>query len=119
MQIFALDLLRVIRMGHSVKNAVDDAIDQCAEVFNLRDSIEQSRMRAEQVQDERSKKQFAQKGMYACHTEERIIETRSHRAAKPKEIFRADHFSGLSPICRARHDAVFPHDRDICEGATG
>ncbi len=40
-----LDLLRVIRKGPVVKAAVDDAIDQCAEVFNLRDSIEEARIR--------------------------------------------------------------------------
>ena len=58
-----LDLLRVIRKGPVVKAAVDDAIDQCAEVFNLRDSIEESRIRAEQATDEREKRSFAQKGL--------------------------------------------------------
>ncbi len=57
-----IDLLRVIRKGHTVKNVVDDAIDQCAEVYNLRDSIEDSRIRAEQATDDRAKKQFAQRG---------------------------------------------------------
>jgi hypothetical protein len=42
---------------------VDDAIDQCAEVFNLRDSIEEARIRAEQATDERTKRSFAQKGL--------------------------------------------------------
>lgn len=60
---FLLDLLRVIRKGPVVKAAVDDAIDQCAEVFNLRDSIEEARIRAEQTTDEREKKLFAQKGL--------------------------------------------------------
>jgi len=46
-----------------VKAAVDDAIDQCAEVFNLRDSIEEARIRAEQAADEREKRSFAQKGL--------------------------------------------------------
>ena len=46
-----------------VKEAVDDAIDQCSEAFNLRDSIEEARIRAEQVTDERQKRSFAQKGM--------------------------------------------------------
>ena len=44
-----------------MKNIVDDAIDQCAEVYNLRDSIENSRIRAEQSTDDRVKKQFAQR----------------------------------------------------------
>jgi hypothetical protein len=61
---FLLDLLRVIRKGPVVKAAVDDAIDQCAEVFNLRDSIEEARIRAEQAKDEREKKSFAQKGRF-------------------------------------------------------
>ena len=57
------DLLRVIRKGPAVKTAVDDAIDQCAEVLNLRDSIEEARIRAEQVKDEREKRSFAQRGL--------------------------------------------------------
>jgi hypothetical protein len=57
------DLLRVIRKGPAVKVAVDDAIDQCAEVLNLRDSIEEARIRAEQVRDEREKRSFAQRGL--------------------------------------------------------
>jgi hypothetical protein len=57
------DLLRVIRKGPAVKAAVDDAIDQCAEVLNLRDSIEEARIRAEQVTDEREKRSLAQRGL--------------------------------------------------------
>ena len=58
------DLLRVIRKGSAVKEAVDDAIDQCAEVFNLRDSIEEARIRAEQVTDERQRRSLAQRGLF-------------------------------------------------------
>ncbi|KAI9463218.1 inositol hexakisphosphate-domain-containing protein [Lactarius psammicola] len=57
------NLLRVIRKGPVVKGAVDDAIDQCAEVFNLRDSIEEARIRAEHATDEREKRSFAQRGL--------------------------------------------------------
>ncbi|TFK90507.1 hypothetical protein K466DRAFT_660775 [Polyporus arcularius HHB13444] len=57
------NLLRVIRKGPMVKQAVDDAIDRCAEVFNLRDSIEEARMRAEQATDERQRKQHAHRGL--------------------------------------------------------
>jgi len=62
------DLLRVIRKGPAVKAAVDDAIDQCAEVFNLRDSIEEARIRAEQATDESEKRSFAQKGLLRSHS---------------------------------------------------
>jgi hypothetical protein len=60
-----IDVLRVVRKGPAVKTAVDDAIDQCSEVFNLRDSIEESRMLVEQATDERQKKIQATKGW--CH----------------------------------------------------
>jgi hypothetical protein len=58
------DVLRVVRKGPAIKNEVDDAIDLCAEVFNLRDSIEESRAQCEQATDERQKKSLATKG--AC-----------------------------------------------------
>ncbi|KIP04476.1 hypothetical protein PHLGIDRAFT_75887 [Phlebiopsis gigantea 11061_1 CR5-6] len=57
------NLLRVVRKGHTVKNTVDDAIDQCSEVFNLRDSIEEARNLAEQAPDERQKRLHAQRGL--------------------------------------------------------
>ncbi|KAI0052293.1 hypothetical protein FA95DRAFT_1553613 [Auriscalpium vulgare] len=57
------NLLRIVRKGPAVKNAVDDAIDQCAEVFNLRDTIEEGRIRAEQATDERTKRTYAQRGL--------------------------------------------------------
>jgi hypothetical protein len=56
------DLLRVIRKGPAVKNAVDEAIDQCGLVFNLRDSIEEARASAEQTTDQQSRRMFVQKG---------------------------------------------------------
>lgn len=62
-----LDLLRVIRKGPAVKSAVDEAIDQCSIVYNLRDAIEESRARAEEATDERQKRIHAQKGA-SCHS---------------------------------------------------
>lgn len=56
------DLLRVIRRGRAVKNAVDAAIDQCGEVENLRDSIEDARLRAEQANDEGQRRVEGQTG---------------------------------------------------------
>ncbi|KAG5647375.1 hypothetical protein DXG03_000443 [Asterophora parasitica] len=57
------NLLRVIRKGPTVKNIVDDAVDQCSAVFNLRDSIEEARNSAEQATDEKQKRTFAHKGL--------------------------------------------------------
>lgn len=63
------DVLRVVRKGPAIKNEVDDAIDLCAEVVNLRDSIEESRAQCEQTTDERQKKVLATKG--ACSDSQR------------------------------------------------
>ncbi|KAI0649419.1 inositol hexakisphosphate-domain-containing protein [Trametes meyenii] len=57
------NLLRVIRKGPKVKQAVDDAIDRCSEVLNLRDSIEEARARAEQATDERQRRLQAHRGL--------------------------------------------------------
>ncbi|KAG2017712.1 hypothetical protein CC2G_007200 [Coprinopsis cinerea AmutBmut pab1-1] len=57
------NLLRVIRRGPTVKSIVDDAIDQCSEVYNLRDSIEEARTRAEEANDEKQKRVWAAKGL--------------------------------------------------------
>ena len=62
------DLLRVIRKGPAVKRAVDDAIDRCSTVLNLRDAIDDSRVRAEAAPDERQSRLHASKGMVSfCH----------------------------------------------------
>lgn len=61
--IISLDLLRVIRKGPTVKSTVDDAIDQCSEVFNLRDAIEVARVNAEQTSDAWKRQEFASKGI--------------------------------------------------------
>ncbi|OCH86618.1 hypothetical protein OBBRIDRAFT_890367 [Obba rivulosa] len=57
------NLLRVIRKGPAVKSAVDDAVDLCSEVYNLRDSIEEARTQAEQAPDERQRRAYAHKGL--------------------------------------------------------
>jgi hypothetical protein len=48
-----------------VKHAVDNAIDLCSSVINLRDSIEKARLRAEELEagDERQKKMHTTKAL--------------------------------------------------------
>ena len=45
-----------------MKSAVDDAIDQCSTVYNLRNSIEEARLKAEEATDEKQKKIYTSKG---------------------------------------------------------
>lgn len=46
-----------------MKSAVDDAIDQCSAVYNLRDAIEDARANAESATDERQARVHTSKGM--------------------------------------------------------
>lgn len=46
------NLLRVLQNGNEVKAAVDNAIDDCAEVFDLFESIETARKAAEEAGDD-------------------------------------------------------------------
>ncbi|KAF5327539.1 hypothetical protein D9619_004360 [Psilocybe cf. subviscida] len=56
------NLLRVIRKGPAVKRAVDDAIDRCSAVYNLREAIEESRVRAEEATDDKLIRLHTSKG---------------------------------------------------------
>lgn len=58
------NLLRVLRKGPIIRDIVDNAIEQCSAVFNLKDSIEVARHNAEQATDEKVKRAFAQKGLW-------------------------------------------------------
>ncbi|KAG9102429.1 hypothetical protein FS749_000019 [Ceratobasidium sp. UAMH 11750] len=58
------NLLRVIKRGPDVKRMVDDAIDQCDQFLNLRESIEEARLQAEDATDDRQKKRFIQVGLH-------------------------------------------------------
>lgn len=99
-------MLRVVRKGPTVKDAVDNAVDQCAEVFNLRDSIEELRIMAEQSTDERQKRQYAQKGILTTLVVILLL-TSNNRLAQLETVLRAAHFPGLLAINTARHHAFF------------
>lgn len=49
-----------------MKSAVDDAIDQCSTVYNLRNSIEEARLKAEEATDEKQKRIHTSKGWFVC-----------------------------------------------------
>ncbi|SNX87857.1 uncharacterized protein MEPE_06568 [Melanopsichium pennsylvanicum] len=57
-------LLRVIPKGLEVKRRVDDCIDQCATVTNLREAIEEARLAAEDTENEALSKKRIQSAMH-------------------------------------------------------
>lgn len=57
-------LLRVIPKGLEVKCMVDDCIDQCATVTNLRDAIESSRLATEDTEDESLRRKRIQSAIH-------------------------------------------------------
>lgn len=59
------NLLRVIRRGLEVKNTVDDAIDEAGDIYNLREAVDDARIRAVEETDEIRKRQYIQKGLIA------------------------------------------------------
>ncbi|WVF68673.1 hypothetical protein IAT40_003444 [Kwoniella sp. CBS 6097] len=56
--------LRVIRNGLDVKQAVDEAIDASAAQFNIREAIEDARVRAQEASDPETKRKLTDKGLY-------------------------------------------------------
>ncbi|KAI9567360.1 inositol hexakisphosphate-domain-containing protein [Boletus coccyginus] len=58
------NFLRIVRQGPAVKNAVDEAVDRCAVVLNLRESIEEERAKADQATDEKQKRVHTSKGIH-------------------------------------------------------
>lgn len=57
------NLLRVIRSGQEIKNAVDMAITSCGETYDLLDSIEDARQCAEDAKDPEVKQQRVERGI--------------------------------------------------------
>ncbi|EPQ26302.1 uncharacterized protein PFL1_06237 [Pseudozyma flocculosa PF-1] len=57
-------LLRVIPKGLEVKRIVDSCIDQCSGVTNLRDAIEDSRLAAEDTEDEAQRRKHIQSAIH-------------------------------------------------------
>jgi len=94
------DVLRVVRKGPAIKSEVDDAIDLCAEVFNLRDSIEEARAQCEQATDDRQKKALANKGAHGdwWRLGYRGLTQITPRFAEPKAILRTRCFSSIPAL---------------------
>jgi hypothetical protein len=58
-----IDVLRVVPYGREAKDAVDSAIDQCAQFFNLRVSIEDAALQAEESTDDQRRRRYIEQGL--------------------------------------------------------
>ncbi|KAH7106320.1 inositol hexakisphosphate-domain-containing protein [Auriculariales sp. MPI-PUGE-AT-0066] len=78
------NLLRVIRRGLSVKLAVDNAIDACSAMYNLREAIEDSRVRAEEASDEKDRKAQHYRGIHNLRRYFQLVEFQAYlQATRP------------------------------------
>lgn len=73
-----------------MKNAVDEAVDRCAAVLNLRESVEEERAKADQATDEKQKRVHTSKGL-----------------CKDRDIVWTDSFSGIHNLRRYFELVVF------------
>ena len=89
-----LDVLRVVRHGREVKAAVDSAIDRCAQFFNLRDSIEDAVLGAEEATDEHQKRRHVERGP---------LHSVTHRDYLPNDTF----FPGIQNLRRYFELVIF------------
>ncbi|KAF8734647.1 hypothetical protein AX14_003198 [Amanita brunnescens Koide BX004] len=82
------NLLRVVRKGPRVKNTVDDAIDQCAAVINLRNTIEETRVRAEQATNSSEQKLYAHRGLQSLRRYFELIVFQSYLQSTEPDTMR-------------------------------
>lgn len=78
-------LLRVIPHGLAVKQTVDEEIDRCAGVVNLREGIEEARLAAEDNEDESVKRSKIQSGIYNLRRYFELIIFQAYLDATPVE----------------------------------
>ena len=80
-----------------MKRAVDDAIDRCSAVYNLRDAIEESRVRAEEATDDKLIRLHTSKGR--CFVYCLIIWLiKQSRSTKHATLLRVDCLPVIPPV---------------------
>ncbi|KAG9052633.1 hypothetical protein FS842_009475 [Serendipita sp. 407] len=82
------NLLRVIRNGLEVKRAVDDAILQCSQTFNVHKAIETARIAADEAVDERQKWKESMKGLHHLRQYFELIIFQAYLAGTPPDTWR-------------------------------
>ncbi|KAF8525934.1 inositol hexakisphosphate-domain-containing protein [Hysterangium stoloniferum] len=81
-------ILRVIRYGRETKNAVDSAIDQCAQFFNLRDSIEDAASQAEDAPDDQHRRHHIERGIHNLQRYFQLVVFQAYLNANPPDTLR-------------------------------
>ncbi|EJD48990.1 hypothetical protein AURDEDRAFT_161927 [Auricularia subglabra TFB-10046 SS5] len=75
------NLLRVIRNGLMVKSSVDNAIDACSQLYNLREGIEDARVRAEASSDEKERRAQQHRGIHNLRRYFQLVEFQAYLQA--------------------------------------
>lgn len=82
------NLLRVIRGGLDVKRAVDDAISQCAQTFDLHRAIEDAKVAADEAVDERQKQKEITRGLHHLQQYFELIIFQAYLSVTPADTWR-------------------------------
>ncbi|KZW02890.1 hypothetical protein EXIGLDRAFT_730985, partial [Exidia glandulosa HHB12029] len=84
------NLLRVVRNSLFVKSAVDKAIDACSEMYNLREAIEDARVRAEEASDETTRRAQQHRAIHNLRRYFQLVEFQAYLQASQPGILQ-DH----------------------------
>ncbi|KIJ51469.1 hypothetical protein M422DRAFT_157971 [Sphaerobolus stellatus SS14] len=81
-------VMRVVRHGLEVKATVDSYIDQCSGFFNLRESIEEAAIRAEEASDEQQRNRYIERGIHNLQRYFKLVLFQAYLDANPPDTLR-------------------------------
>lgn len=94
-------LLRVVPYGQETKRIVDNAIDSCGYMINIRDDIEESRCKAIETSDEAKKQQYIARGVQSLRRYFQILTFQAYlNSVRPDTIMSHtyEHFIRKQPV---------------------
>lgn len=77
-----------MRGGLDVKRAVDAAIEQCGETFDLHKAIEDAKLAADEAVDERQKRKESQRGLHHLRQYFELIIFQAYLNVTPADTWR-------------------------------
>ena len=83
-----VDVMRVVRHGLEVKGVVDSYIDQCSGYFNLRESIEEAAIHAEEATDEQMRHRHIERGVHSLQRYLKLVIFQAYLDSNPPNTLR-------------------------------